>query len=85
MAGQDKLWKTNSANGLEVRKSQWFLGIEILTYFTACGLGLVVSSAMGTVEAASALGPPLMIVFLLFGGPVYSNRSAFQSLLRFLA
>ena len=45
-----------------------FLVIILLESLAAIGLGLVVSTIAPTVEAANALGPPIVIVFLLFGG-----------------
>ena len=45
-----------------------FLLIIILESLAALGLGLIVSSIAPTIEAANALGPPIVIVLLLFGG-----------------
>ena len=45
-----------------------FMAILMLTTLAAITLGLSVSAVAPNVDAANAMGPPLMIVFLLFGG-----------------
>ena len=45
-----------------------FLVILILESLAALGLGMIVSVISPSVEAANALGPPIVIVLLLFGG-----------------
>jgi uncharacterized membrane protein len=44
------------------------------TALTAISLGLAVSALVPTAEAAQALGPPCIIIALLFGG-FYSKSS----------
>ena len=45
-----------------------FLGILVLETFCAVALGFAISAASPTAGVASALGPPILIVFILFGG-----------------
>jgi ABC-type multidrug transport system permease subunit len=45
-----------------------FYGIISMLALSACALGLVVSAVAPNVDAANSLGPPVMIIFLLFGG-----------------
>jgi hypothetical protein len=45
-----------------------FLFILVLESLAALGLGMIVSVISPSVEAANALGPPIVIVLLLFGG-----------------
>ncbi|PNH11770.1 ABC transporter G family member 7 [Tetrabaena socialis] len=45
-----------------------FLGIITLESFTAQALGLAVGSMAPTTEAAMAIGPAVMLVWIVFGG-----------------
>jgi ABC-type multidrug transport system permease subunit len=52
-----------------------FIGIVAFTALTGIALGLVISALVPTVEIALALGPPAVIIALLFGG-FYINLSS---------
>ena len=54
--------------GLNPDRFGEFIGISMLVTITAIALGLAVSAAVPTVEAANAVGPPLMVIGILFGG-----------------
>ena len=45
-----------------------FLGILTLESFTSASLGLAVGSVAPSTEAAVAIGPAVMVVFIVFGG-----------------
>lgn len=45
-----------------------FCGIVTMESFTASAMGLTVGAMVPTTEAALALGPSLMTVFIVFGG-----------------
>ena len=45
-----------------------FCGIVTMESFTASAMGLTVGAMVPTTEAAMAVGPSLMTVFLVFGG-----------------
>lgn len=53
--------------GLNSDRFGEFVGIGMLTTCVAVSLGLAVSAAVPTVEAANGLGPPCLIVGILFG------------------
>ena len=53
------------------------------TSITAIAMGLAVSAGSATVESAGAVGPPLMIVCLLFGG-FYINVDSLPQVLNLL-
>jgi ABC-type multidrug transport system permease subunit len=61
--------------GLNPQGFGQFLGIVAFTALTAISLGFVISALVPTVELALALGPPLIIIALLFGG-FYINLSS---------
>ena len=46
----------------------YFILILMMTNFVAIILGLIISACAPTVEAANALGPPFIIIGILFGG-----------------
>eukprot|EP00164_Ancoracysta_twista_P004741 GFYU01006420.1.p1 GENE.GFYU01006420.1~~GFYU01006420.1.p1 ORF type:complete len:698 (-),score=217.27 GFYU01006420.1:165-2198(-) len=52
-----------------------FLAIVMLDFWCSIGLGILIGSMVPSVELASALGPVLMIIFLLFGG-FYINKDS---------
>ena len=54
--------------GLNPATFGYALLIMMITSLTAVTLGLAVSSAVPTIEAANAVGPPFMIIGILFGG-----------------
>jgi hypothetical protein len=56
--------------GLNEKVFGYFILIVMLVALTAIGLGLAISALVPTVEAALALGPPAIIIALLFGGYV---------------
>ena len=47
-----------------------FLGILTLESFTSASLGLAVGSVAPSTEAAVAIGPAVMVIFIVFGGGV---------------
>lgn len=49
-----------------------FLGILTLESFTSAALGLSVGAAAPTADAAVAIGPAVMLVWIIFGG-YYAN------------
>jgi ABC-type transport system involved in multi-copper enzyme maturation permease subunit len=49
-----------------------FLGILTLESFASASLGLAVGSVAPSTEAALAIGPAVMVVFIVFGG-YYAN------------
>lgn len=61
-----------------------FLGITCLESFTASSMGLAVGSIAPTGDAAQALGPAIMTVFIVFGG-YYANTSNVPKGLRWIA
>ena len=50
------------------RRFVTFLGILTLESFTSASLGLAVGSVAPSTEAAVAIGPAVMVVFIVFGG-----------------
>eukprot|EP00898_Chlorokybus_atmophyticus_P002073 jgi/Chlat1/2867/Chrsp195S03022 len=60
-----------------------FLGIITLESFTSGALGLAVGAAAANTEAAMALGPAIMVVFIVFGG-YYINDADVPRVLRWL-
>ena len=76
--------------GLNPNVFGYFILIVMLTALTAISLGLTISALVPTVEAALALGPPCIIIALLFGGfyinlsslPVVANLIPYVSFLR---
>ena len=50
------------------RRFASFLGILTLESFTSASLGLAVGSVAPSTEAAVAIGPAVMVVFIVFGG-----------------
>jgi len=54
--------------GLNPDRFPQFLGIAMSVSITAVSLGLLISAAMPTLEAANAVGPLLVIIMILFGG-----------------
>ena len=76
--------------GLNPDRFGEFIGISMLVTLVAVSLGLAVSAAVPTVEAANAIGPPLMVIGILFGGfyidinslPIVANWIPYMSFLR---
>jgi len=76
--------------GLNPNVFGYFILIVMLSALTAIALGLSISAAVPTVEAALALGPPCIIIALLFGGfyinlsslPIVANLIPYVSFLR---
>uniref|UniRef100_A0A383W6T5 ABC transporter domain-containing protein n=1 Tax=Tetradesmus obliquus TaxID=3088 RepID=A0A383W6T5_TETOB len=60
-----------------------FLGILTLESFTAAALGLSVGAAAPNADAAVAIGPAVMLVWIIFGG-YYCNSENIPSALRWL-
>lgn len=60
-----------------------FLGIVTLESFTSSALGLTVGSVAPSTEAALAMGPAVMVVFIVFGG-VYVNAANVPRALQWL-
>ncbi len=60
-----------------------FMLLIMQTSITAIAMGLAVSAGSATVESAGAVGPPLMIVCLLFGG-FYINVDSLPQVLNLL-
>eukprot|EP00878_Enallax_costatus_P000531 GHUV01000626.1.p2 GENE.GHUV01000626.1~~GHUV01000626.1.p2 ORF type:complete len:325 (+),score=108.41 GHUV01000626.1:3181-4155(+) len=60
-----------------------FLGILTLESFTAAALGLSVGAAAPNTDAAVAIGPAVMLVWIIFGG-FYCNAENIPRVLRFL-
>eukprot|EP00197_Chlamydomonas_leiostraca_P006364 CAMPEP_0202866206 /NCGR_PEP_ID=MMETSP1391-20130828/7260_1 /ASSEMBLY_ACC=CAM_ASM_000867 /TAXON_ID=1034604 /ORGANISM="Chlamydomonas leiostraca, Strain SAG 11-49" /LENGTH=699 /DNA_ID=CAMNT_0049546135 /DNA_START=95 /DNA_END=2194 /DNA_ORIENTATION=- len=60
-----------------------FLGIITLESFTSSALGLAVGSVAPTTEAAIALGPAVMLVWIVFGG-YYVNAANVPRVLKWL-
>lgn len=56
-------------------------GILTLESFTAQALGLAVGSFAPSTEAALAIGPAVMVVWIVFGG-YYANAGAHVGMLR---
>lgn len=46
-----------------------FLGILTLESFVSSSIGLAVGSVAPSPDAAQAIGPAVMVVFIVFGGP----------------
>lgn len=46
-----------------------FLGVLTLEAFTAAAFGMLVGCVAKDGDAALAIGPPLMTIFILFSGP----------------
>ena len=76
--------------GLNPDRFGEFVGISMLTTLVAISLGLAVSAFAPSVEAASAIGPPLMVIGILFGGfyidiaslPIVANWIPYFSFIR---
>ncbi|GLI61524.1 hypothetical protein VaNZ11_003905, partial [Volvox africanus] len=60
-----------------------FLGILTLESFASQALGLAVSSVAPTTEAAVAIGPAVMLVWIVFGG-YYVNAENVPSIFKWL-
>jgi ABC-type multidrug transport system ATPase subunit len=71
--------------GLNPRPSRFgkFLGILTLESFAASALGLAVGSVAPSTEAALAMGPAVMVIFIVFGG-VYVNSENVPRALKWL-
>ena len=48
-----------------------FLGILTLESFTSSSIGLAVGSVAPSPDAAQAIGPAVMVVFIVFGGQAF--------------
>lgn len=66
-------WST----GLHPAADRYFIfcAIIILTTLNATSLGVLISAVSPTSQVASAIGPPVLIIFLLYGG-FYINASS---------
>jgi ABC-type multidrug transport system permease subunit len=60
-----------------------FLATITLESFSSTALGLAVGAAAPTADAALALGPAVMVVFIVFGG-VYVNQANVPAVLRWV-
>eukprot|EP00798_Chlamydomonas_sp_ICE-L_P003922 gene3922-13996_t len=60
-----------------------FLGVITLESFTSSALGLAVGSFAPSTEAAVAIGPAVMLLFIVFGG-FYVNADNVPGVLKFL-
>lgn len=60
-----------------------FSGVHVVEAFAASAMGLTVGAVSPTLEAASALGPSIMTVFIVFGG-YYVNESNTPILFRWI-
>lgn len=60
-----------------------FLGILTLESFTSSALGMAVGAFAPTAEAATAIGPAVMVVFIVMGG-LYLNEGSVPWCLRWL-
>lgn len=60
-----------------------FLGVTTLESFASSALGMTVGSLAPTPEAATALGPAVMVIFIVFGG-YYVNPDNVPAALRWL-
>eukprot|EP00955_Chlamydomonas_euryale_P034459 349801-Chlamydomonas_euryale.AAC.24 len=60
-----------------------FLGILTLESFTSSAMGLAVGALAPSTEAASAIGPAVMVIWIVFGG-YYVNQSNVPRALRWL-
>ncbi|GAX74296.1 hypothetical protein CEUSTIGMA_g1745.t1 [Chlamydomonas eustigma] len=60
-----------------------YLGILTLESFTSSALGLAVGAMATSTEAASAIGPAVMVIWIVFGG-YYVNQDNVPRLLRWL-
>lgn len=60
-----------------------FFGIVILESFAASAFGLTVGSLAPTKDAAIAMGPAMMLIFIVFGG-YYVNADNVSSLLKWI-
>lgn len=71
--------------GLNPRPARFvkFLAILTLESFSSAALGLTVGSFAPSTEAAVAIGPAVMVVFIVFGG-YYVNASNVPLALRWL-
>ena len=76
--------------GLNPNTFVWFFLIAMLEAVTAIALGLAISAGTPNIEAANALGPPLVIIALVFGGfyinldslPIVANWIPYFSFIR---
>lgn len=60
-----------------------FLGILTLESFTSASLGLAVGSVAPSPDAAMAIGPAVMVLFIVFGG-FYVNTATVPRALRWV-
>ncbi len=60
-----------------------FLSLVTLESFAASSIGLAVGSAVPSAEAANALGPAVMVLFIVFGG-YYVNSENVPWMLRWV-
>jgi ABC-type multidrug transport system ATPase subunit len=76
--------------GLNKTVFGYFILITIMTAVTAIALGMAISAAAPNIELALALGPPCIVIALLFGGfyinldslPIVANGIPYVSFLR---
>jgi ABC-type multidrug transport system permease subunit len=76
--------------GLNSDRFGEFLGICMLEALTGVSLGLAISAFAPNFEAANALGPPLVVIALVFGGfyinldtlPIVANGLPYLSMIR---
>ncbi|KAF8057645.1 FUM1 [Scenedesmus sp. PABB004] len=71
--------------GLDLRPAKFakFLGVLTLESFTSAALGLAVGAAAPSTDAAVAIGPAVMLVWIIFGG-YYANPENIPRALRWL-
>ena len=65
------------------RRIARFFGVVVLESFAASAFGLTVGSLAPTTEAASAMGPAMMLIFIVFGG-LYVNAENVSPLLKWI-
>jgi ABC-type multidrug transport system ATPase subunit/ABC-type multidrug transport system permease subunit len=70
-------------DGLRSPRFQKFLGVVVLESFTASALGMTVSALVPSAQAALAVGPAIMVPFIVFGGQ-YVNEETVPQALRWL-
>ena len=66
-----------------MRRFATFLGILTLESFTSSSLGLAVGAVAPSPDAAQAIGPGVMVLFIVFGG-FYVNSATVPRVLRWV-
>jgi len=67
----------------DLKRFAQFLGIVTLESFTSSSIGLTVGAMVPSAEAANALGPAVMVIFIVFGG-YYCNEENVPAPLRWI-